>query len=63
MSPHTQQFCVVKPKIIEEIDSHPEENLFQGVDLDTWKTFMNESGQICDEHALKKVSRHIQVMV
>lgn len=56
MSPLSQKFSVVKPKISDDIEVHPEDCLYQTLTSDSWMMYMNESGQVCDEMSLKKVT-------
>jgi len=48
------QFNVVRP-IIDTNDLHPEEGCYHLITLEKWRTYMNLSGQIEDNHQLRKV--------
>lgn len=49
------QFNVVRPTI-ESSDLHPEEGCYHIITMENWRTYMNSSGQIEDNHQLRKVN-------
>lgn len=48
------QFNVVRP-MIDSTDLNPEEGCYHLITLDNWRNYMNSSGQIEDNHQLRKV--------
>jgi hypothetical protein len=54
------QFNVVRP-IIDSSDLHPEEGCYHLITMDNWKIYMNASGQIEDNHQLRKVRKRREV--
>lgn len=54
-SPFTQLFQIVKPRANSELDSHPEEPMYQQIGPVAWKQLLNEQGQISDGLSFKKV--------
>lgn len=49
------QFNVVRPTI-DSTDLHPEEGCYHLITFDKWRTYMNSTGQIEDNHQLRKVN-------
>lgn len=49
------QFNVVRPTV-DTNDLHPEEGCYHLITVDNWRTYMNEHGQIEDNHHIRKVT-------
>ena len=54
MAKHFKQFSVIRPHL-SEYQSHPEEGVYDRVNEETWRQYMNVQGQILDDFQLRKV--------
>lgn len=51
-------YTVINKKIIPKQDFHPEEGRFDPMSLETWRTYVNEVGQIEDVANFRKVGKN-----